>query len=111
MRSPISCSRMPWHVRQSFPAPRAPSGRRRDGGAIDAMLLQSGGDETIRLHFLDEGGKAARGGFATRPGQAHRLLDDHESPVEQAVPLKPPGIRLELLLDAGCNFEPLFDVG
>ena len=82
---------------------------RRHRSTGDSISAQCLGNETRRFHFLDECAKRFGGFEAAGLRCAHGLPDHHEAFVEQPEPAGFPRIGFELLLDAGCNFEILFE--
>src|SRR5262245_55598674 len=77
-----------------------------DRRALDAVTLERARDEARRLHLLDEVAHVPRPGVAALL-RRHRLVDDHESPGEQAHAADALRVGLELLLHAGGDVEVL----
>src|SRR5262245_50985406 len=71
---------------------------RRDHGILLAAARQRGGDEAVRLLLLDELAQVLGAALAVLL-RHHRLLDDHEAPIEHAVA----GIRLRPFDERGLD--------
>ena len=62
------------------------------------------GNKAGRFHLLDKRRQVARPCFASF-GQAHGLLNHHETPVEESQTGQTLGVRLQLLSDTGSYLE------
>ena len=69
------------------------------------MASQRLGNKAAGLHFFDEVCQKRCRRRTAPLRRAHRLLDDHESPIEQPQAAQALGVGLELLPDPGGEWS------